>query len=84
MVLPLSALPRDIPQWTEPARWREYIENSSGNTLRLRSLTPEIEAEDCLNCSREGDNTRQPDPRAPDILYRVSQPNHFRSRIIYL
>ncbi len=54
-ILWLSSLPREVAQAQfDVSQWRDFIENNTSNAFRLRSPSPEVEGEDCLNCSREG------------------------------
>ena len=53
--MPLSLLPREIAQAQfDAAQWRDYVENHPESSLRLRSPHLGLEAEDCINCGREG------------------------------
>jgi non-specific serine/threonine protein kinase len=54
-ILPLSSLPREIAQVQfDPVQWRDYVEENPESSLRLRSPHLALEADDCINCSREG------------------------------
>jgi non-specific serine/threonine protein kinase len=54
-IMPFSLFPREIAQAQyDASQWREYVENYPESSLRLRSPHLGLEAEDCINSSREG------------------------------